>query len=320
MKKYIFLQGTNNYLITKRSQELISQINKDLNCECEVVLIDFEQNDFNDFLDQLLTVSLFQSPKIILVSNISKIKDYTPQTKKILLTFFKENTINTYIIVKSVSENTNHISFFEIVKLFFEIEQIGIPSKDELLTYTQEKFKQAGKRITISVVNTLLDKTGYDPALLDSEIEKLILYKGEDKEVTDSDLETVLPLAFEQDIFKLTKSYLTQDIDNAVSMFKLLISSQTSPHSILMLFEKTILNLYLLKRLMLQNLADSTIAKKMMISDGKLYYLKKDVESFTSKSLEQTISEISELDYQVKAGLIEPELGMELFLLKRRKN
>jgi len=72
----------------------------------------------------------------------------------------------------------------------------------------------------------------------------------------------------------------------------------------------------LTKELLREKKTFEDVMKYFAASKGRVYYMMKNAKEIDDNSLFQTIVRLEKLDYEIKSGLVDKNLGFEVFMLK----
>ena len=146
-----------------------------------------------------------------------------------------------------------------------------------------------------------------------NEIDKLIVYKGKDKNITYEDIELVITSNLENNIFKLTNMIMEKNTNNIIKVYKDLVRNNEDPIKILITISNQF-RLVLQVKLMVKNgFTDNEIISILKEHPYRIK-LSKQV-AISEKELKENILKLSELNKNIVLGKIEKEFGLEMFLL-----
>ena len=174
-------------------------------------------------------------------------------------------------------------------------------------------IKEKGFKINNSDINLIISKVGTDLSYLISEIDKLLMYKNDDKSINSEDIEKVIVKSLENNVFALTNAIMNNEKNKMFDIYNDLIKVGEDPTKLLIILSNQF-RLLLQVKLMKEN----GYTDNEMISTIKEhpYRIKLAKETNYSKTkLIKFIKSLSELDYKIKSGNIDRYLGFELFLL-----
>jgi len=125
---------------------------------------------------------------------MEQLLDYLPHMPASARLFFLEaRTLSAkHPLLKAAEDAENGY-----VRLFIR------PEGNALNRWVQRRVEEKGGRIAPRAVHLLVTNAGNDLALLDNELEKLVLYKGPEALIGGEDVELLCPFAAEASIFDL---------------------------------------------------------------------------------------------------------------------
>ena len=148
----------------------------------------YEGKDINpkELIDLSETLPFFKEKRMILVENSG---------------FFKNSCDDLAEYMSQVPESTCFVFVEEEVdkrsKLFKAASRTGsavefeTPKEDMLVRWILGRIQREGKKITQSVMQLFLSKTGSDMENIDKELEKLICYTLDKTEISAADVEAI---------------------------------------------------------------------------------------------------------------------------------
>jgi len=166
-------------------------INKSKLGELNISKYDLEFNMIKEILEDANTISLFDSNKLIIVENAFI---FSRTTKKIddvdlLEEYLKNNNSNVIIIFINYNEKIDSVK--KIVK---HIKEKGVIKEfNTLKNITSNVLKMFDDyKISSDAVQLLIDRVGNNLEIMYQEIEKLKIYKIDDKIITKEDTIIIL--------------------------------------------------------------------------------------------------------------------------------
>lgn len=306
------LYGTINYLINKE----ITKIIKDNNIE-EINVNKYDLNNIylNDIVNDASSMSLFDDKKIIIVDN-SYI--FTGTTKKTLeqdpiilenyLNNINDNTILIFIVNNDKLDErkkiTKLVKKIGIVKEFNSIDNISL---------VKQLFNDYN--ITNDNIKYLLERVGEDTTLLATEIEKIKIYKDNDKNITKEDITNLTSKSLEVNNFKLIDAIINKNKNEAFTLYQDRIKLNEEPIAIIIALANQIRIMYQVKQLYLNGYTENNIANILKIHPYRVKLANQNSKKYDSNILLNYLKELANLDISIKTGKIDKQLGLELFIL-----
>lgn len=241
------------------------------------------------------------------------------QEKEDLILKLFNNFPETTILIILVEGNANgKLKIVKEAKKTGKVIKITAPKYNELDKWIESKFKNKGKALTKQGVKFLEQMFSNNLQLLESEIEKICLYKYNTKKITMEDIMDIVSkdrLIEDNLIFSLTDALIDRQTGKAVSVFKEITQGGAVPLMILGTMVWQIRLLLTVKSLKEQGKNPDEIAR---IIKSHPYPVKKcygKSNSFTEKELEQMLERFLDANVNIITGKYEPELALELAII-----
>ncbi len=108
------------------------------------------------------------------------------------------------------------------------------PLKDQdCLMWTQLRAKAYGKHLGDMAARLLMDKLGTDLRLIDSELQKLTTYIGQNREITPADVDVAVGGVAETEIFRLTEAVMLKQRGKALELLERMLRQVDHPLQLL---------------------------------------------------------------------------------------
>ena len=292
----------------------IDEIKDALNMEFDVSKYDLEEDSIYDVIDDCNTISLFQDPKFIIVKSAERIESISDKQLKELLMALNDLESNNILIfcldLDNESKAKDKINKIKKYSLNIEIRLKNISLED----YTNNRMKNDGYIIDNDAINLLCS---YSSSLLQlrSNIEILECFKMDNKKIDINDIELLIRKPLEDNVYNLVNAVLKNDKKLAYSIYKdLMITDISSTNLVALLLNKfqEIYNAYYLVK---SKYSQQDIANLYNISPNRAYYVMNEARSANIYDIKKNIQDLNNLEYNIKSGKINQDLGFELFLL-----
>lgn len=103
---------------------------------------------------------------------------------------------------------------------------MGPRRAEDLLPWIGEQFRAAGKQIAPAAANVLLNTVGPDYDRLSNEIEKLVLFAGEETQISPAAVAECACPAEENTVFQLTDAIGARDVPKALAIVRTLLPKE----------------------------------------------------------------------------------------------
>lgn len=308
MKNNLFLIiGDDNKLIDFNLFKILDGIEYNNN---DKINYDMNNNSFQDVLDEASTISLFSSVKVIVVNNfdIDKINnneiDYLEK-------YISSKNKDVYIILianKVDSRKKNYKSF----KDNFTVINVSVDDNN-MYDYVLNKIKDNGYKIDNVNIEYFISKVGNDINDINNELDKLFIYKFNDKIINREDINLLTFDNIDNIIYEFTNAIIDRDYDRIKIMYDKFMLDNVSIDYLIISIAGSLKTAVIIKLLKSKNKSNQEIAK---IINKKEYYVKKMLDrlySYTIDDLKKYICKLANIDKNIKSG--KDNVGkFELFL------
>ncbi|MDD2377833.1 MAG: DNA polymerase III subunit delta [Bacilli bacterium] len=309
---YLFY-GKENFLIDKEIKKVLLDNNID---QINTNTYDLEVTLLKDVIDDAVTISLFSDKKAIICNNSHL---FTGSKKTILddnidtLDEYLDHPNPDTILIFTV--NADNID--DRKKIVKKMKKVGgvkdFNSNKNINNLVIQMFEDY--KVGNNTINLLIDRVGTDLNLLDKEVDKIKLYKLEEKEVTDNDVILLTNKNIDMDIFKLIDNIVLKNKERALETYYELLKYNEDPLSILIRLSNQFRVMYQSKELYQRGYTQKNISE---ILEAHPYYIQKVLEKGTiydNKEILKYINDLADLDFKIKSSGIDKEIAMELFII-----
>jgi DNA polymerase-3 subunit delta len=188
-------------------------------------------------------------------------------------------------------------------------------TKESYPDFIMKQLETENYTMNKSAIVRLCERTNYEFNLLMQELNKLKVYKIEDKVINEQDVLSLVPRNLEDNIFELTNAMILNDHAKTIEIYEDLMQQNEDPLRILNFIANKMRELFHAKLLLQKGFTKNDIATHFGYSSGRTYYLMKNASTQSLQQLEKHMKKLSQLDYEIKSGLKNKNLGLELYLL-----
>lgn len=306
------LYGTENYLIKKEIDKILNANSIE---KINVSEYNLEIDNFKDIIEDANTISLFADKKAIIVNNSyiftgKSIKN--ENDPELFLDYFKNANPDSIIIFIVDSEKLD-----ERKKIVKEIKKIGtvkdFNKKNDLTDILKNMFKDYN--ISIQDIRFMIDRCGNNLDILSQEVNKIKIYKDEDKNVTKEDIINLTSKNIDIDIFGFVDTIVNKNKNKALEIYKEMLINGEEPIKILVILANQFRIIYQAKELYKQGYSGNDIATMIGIHPYRIKLALEKARNYNSDTLLDYLEKLADLDYDIKIGNIESSLGLEMFIL-----
>lgn len=307
-----------NYLISSDDIEAlndkINEIKNSYNIEFDVIKYDLEEDDIYNIIDELTTISLFDNPKFIIVKSInyaSKAKE--TQITEMLKAMNNQDSNNVLVAtsLEKIDFKDENISRLRKYMIYFDIKIKNIPLEE----YAKTILNKNGYNIDDQAVNQLA-KYSLNLATLKNNINILMSYKNEDKNIKIADVSLMIKQPLDDNIYNLIDMVLNKNKKGIFKIYNDFKIEKIEPPVIIGYLINKFQEMYDVYILAKGGADQQAIMDLFNVSSGKAYYMLKNSKQVSIEEIKKNLDDLINLDYNIKTGRIDQHLGLELYLLR----
>lgn len=310
LKNVYLLYGTEDYLKRQYRDKLKHAL---VEPDDTMNFSAYEGKDINpkELIDLSETLPFFKEKRMILVENSG---------------FFKNSCDDLAEYMSQVPESTCFVFVEEEVdkrsKLFKAASRAGsvvefeTPKEDMLIRWILGRIQREGKKITQSVMQLFLSKTGSDMENIDKELEKLVCYTLDKTEISAADVEAICTGQTENKIFEMIDAISAKNQKKALDLYYDLLALKEAPMRILFLIARQFQNLLLIKSMSAKGYPAVSIAKTAGMPSFAVQKNLRQAGAFKINQLKEAIEDCGQAEEDVKTGRMADQLAVELLIVK----
>ncbi len=231
-----------------------------------------------------------------------------------LIEYFKAPNPSTVVVFYLKAKPDGKKNIVKVISRQGLVMEMGKLYGDNLAEWLKDMFTQQGKEIERSGLTQLLT-VGSDLAVLEKEVEKLVVYAGDAGRVTRNMVEECMSRTAESDVFKMVDAIGAQRSEDAVQYLREILLVGEPPIRVLLMISRQFQLLLSIKVLLDQGYSSKQTAGKLRLPQWLLAKLVKQSRNFTVEQLENAIMAAAKLDRQIKRSTINSGRAMEILIL-----
>lgn len=299
-----FIYGQEGFLINQEVNKLIKKYDID-----PIIYSNGESLD-NILLD-VSTASMFSDEKLIVIKNHPA---------------FEKEMDSKYFI--DAIENNND------VKVIFSYETAKLDKKISLIKFLLSnakctEFKSIDSKNVIPTIKKIVEEKGgtidnnaliqmanklpEDLRIIMNEVEKLLF---ENHHITISMVNTSIGEYLKDDFFALSNSLTARDPIGIMHAYKKKKAASEDATYIISQISSTLSLALTVSSYREQGLSNSDISEKLKIHIFRIKKASELISSSNGSNIKELIKSLAQLDADIKMGIIDPEHGIEVYLLK----
>jgi len=314
MKNFYLLYSSDGAILNKE----INDLEKKLDIS-DTDIIYYNIDDIDGIINEASTIGMFSLNKFIIINMDSYFKDKKDIPNiNLLENYFDSYNSNSYLVFVCNSDSID--SRKKIVNL---IKKYGIVKKLEvndnyLNDYVNNYLKDNGYKINNGDVVYFINRVGNNINNVTNELDKLMLYKINDKIINRNDIDLLTVENIDDSIYDLVNCILKNDNEKAIKLYNNFIDNGMDVNQIVAIVAAQIRLLYQVKRLYNSGKSNDEIAKILEFkSVYRVKYLLSDSYYYSESDLVKYLSKLADIDNAIKTSNGDGNMLMQLFIVKK---
>lgn len=314
MKNFYLLYSGDGAILNKEINDLEKKLDISDND-----IIYYNIDDIDGIINEASTIGMFSLNKFIIINIDSYFKDKKDIPNiNLLENYFDSYNSNSYLVFVCNSDSID--SRKKIVNL---IKKYGIVKKLEvndnyLNDYVNNYLKDNGYKINNGDVVYFINRVGNNINNVTNELDKLMLYKINDKIINRNDIDLLTVENIDDSIYDLVNCILKNDNEKAIKLYNNFIDNGMDVNQIVAIIAAQIRLLYQVKRLYNSGKSNDEIAKILEFkSVYRVKYLLSDSYYYSESDLVKYLSKLADIDNAIKTSNGDGNMLMQLFIVKK---
>ena len=292
----------------------IEEIKKGFELDVEPTLYNLDEEGTYAIVDELTTVSLFDETKLVIVRNAEGLlKNSDRAFLELLKAMNDQNSSNILILVFMGSVDTSNEQYQKLKRFssVFEAKTKNI----NLEEYATQRFKEEGYFVELDTIRLLVSYSD-SFSKLRGHMDQLECYKAEEKKITTSDVRLLISEPLEDNVYGLIDAVLTNNKKLMLKGYQDMKLRSMQASNLISLLINKFQELYNVNILIKAGMNQASLAELFHISSGRAYYMIKNAKEHSIETIKSHLEELNTLDYHIKTGKIDGNIGLEIYFLR----
>lgn len=274
---------------------------------------DLDNDSLSLAIQDAETISLFGDKKLVIIDNANMFTGTTSKDSDLIESYL--NHINDMTILILIVHNDKLDSRKKITKLINKVGTVKAFNDDlDNVSLVRKLLKDYD--IDYKTINLLIDRVGQNPLIIQNEINKIKIYKDQDKKITEEDVLNLTNKLIEIDIFKLIDYIVRKNKEKALELYYEMLKMNEEPIKIVVILANQFRIMYQAKELLKKGYSEKDIAGILKIHPYRVKLALQNSRSYTSEMLLKNLNALADIDIGIKTGKLNKNLALELFILK----
>lgn len=281
------------------------------------ITYDYEECNIKDVLEECSYNDLFGNKKLVVLNNATFLTGKTTLNDDSLESYVNNPNELTILILKVNEDKLDERK--KLVKLLKEKSTVklflSLDVKD-INAYIKNYFTSEEYKIDNTTIALIASRINGNTKVLNSELDKLMLYKISDKIITKNDVLKVITKYEEDNIFKLVDAVIKKDKPSIFTLYKGLIDNKEEPAVIMSLLSNNLRIILQSGILYKDGYSKDKIASYLKEHPYRISLALENSRLIEKKELINDLNKLAILDYQIKSGEVDRFKGLEAFFIE----
>ena len=309
---FYLLYGDDKALINKEIERLLEKLKLD-----DSSIIKYTINDIPSILEEAMTIGMFSNKKALIIDLNAYFTDKVVPDIDKLEEYFSSYNSDSYLIFYATREIDNRKKLVKLITSNGKVTKVE-PTSSYLTNYINECLKENNFKMNSLDITYFLTRSGNNIDNITNELNKLMIYKENDKTITRDDINLLVSDSLENSVYDLVNAILKDDKVLSEKLYNKFMSEKVDISSIINLLASQFRLLFQVKRLYNSGKTKEEIASILDIKNiYRINYLINDSYKYTDKEFIKYLSKLATLDKDIKSGNVNEEVFLELFIIKK---
>lgn len=310
MKSSIYLLVSDDeFLIEKKVLKILESVKTS---NTEIVKYDLEETPIERVVEDLDTCNFLCDKKIIIARNAffltgEKVKTSVIHDIDRFLKYLNHPSQDNILII-SCGKLDNRKKIVDVLNKVSNVELLDV-NLNKLVRVELGEYQMNDE-----VISFFVNYVGCDSARCISELEKLKLYKYDDKVITKEDIITCVSKTVDDSAFLLADAIINKDKKKAIEIYQAMLLHNQKITDIVPLVASKFRLMYQIKILEKKTTSLDDIASILGVKKYPVTLLRDVSYNYSDKQILTLLSLLADLDYNIKTSNVYEEVAFEQFI------
>ena len=310
MKNFYLIYGIDRSIIDNELDKLLKKLKID-----DVVKYRIPDTKIEDIIEDASIVGMFSSQKVIVVENATFFNaNKTIDNLSLLEEYLEHYNKDNYIIfIDNKDKIDTRKKITKKIKDIGEIISCNKEDREYFKSFINNYLQDSGYKL--DSIDYFLDYVGMDLNNMKTELDKLFMYKLEDKVIHNEDIKNICLRNYQDDIFTLTDAIIAKDTTKALDFTDMFLNNGYEEMQLIFLFASQFRFLFQVKRLANKNKNYKEIAQILEVNPYRVKFSLAKVARYTEDMILDELEKLAKMDTLIKSGKMNKHLALEMYIL-----
>ena len=321
IEHFYFLYGAERFYQVEIIKAIKRQLITDDNCDFNLETFDANSSSLNQWIGSVKTLPFLGGTKLVIVRNLHEVfsnkKDLEELNLQALIDYAKTPLAEACLVITADKVDRR----IKLIKTLTELKSAvcceapqNNAEKNKLWPWIQARAKESGYSISKNAAESLVNKVGDRPGTLVQELEKLLVYAGKNKSISESDITEVTGETKQEIIWDLNEALMGKQTERALKLLHNQLDNGVAPEQILGAISTQFRTVWEVKNYQEQRHPANQIAKKMGAHPFTVQKALKHTQKLSVQQLRRCHAELVQADRNLKSTSQREEV-MEALIL-----
>lgn len=305
------LYGLNTIELDKFIDKLLSD-----NSIENKIIYEYDSNNIKDVIEECSYNDLFGSKKLVILDNSTFLTSKNTLDSNDFNNYINNMNPNTILILKvreeKLDERKKLVKDLKNNAIFKEFKNIDIKDID---SFIKDYLNKEGYSIDFSSIREIKSRINSYTQVLTGELDKLMIYKIDEKIISVEDVKKVISCYDESIVFEFISSILKRDKAKIFTLYNEIIEKGEEPSVIISLLESNLRLLLQIDLLRSKGCSNDEIASIVKEKPSKIYAVSQSGYNLNKNDIITLLDKLFNLDYDIKTGEVDRFKALECFFI-----
>ena len=254
---------------------------------------------------------LMSDRRVVMVRDFDKLSNKDP-----LLSYLANPSPSTVLILVSTKPDFRTAFFKKIKEYATVVECKFLPEKD-VPSWIAARIEQRGKTIDVEAGRQLQTYVGRSLREIENEIDKLLIFIGSKASIGIADVNAVVGLTKQYNIFELQKAIGGAEVGRASDIMDRMLAMGERPLGMIIMLTKYFQKLWTIQDCLSRRMNTKEIGSVLKMSERQFYYLEEEMRrarELSQEDVERAFASLVDADERLKTSAGDERLVMTLLL------
>lgn len=301
----VTITGSNDYARRAELDKLVSAFTAE-HTDMAVERLDGEEASAARMRESIQSLPFLTARKLVVLREPSKQKAFAEQITDALAA-----VSDTTDLILYEPKLDKRLAYYKTLKKQTDLRDFADLDANGLARWASSYAAERGGSLAIADARLLIDRIGPSQQLVRSELDKLLSYQ---LQITRQVIELLTERTPQSTVFELLDAAFSRDADRAFRLYREQRALRVEPQAILAMIAWQVQVLAVVK-------AAGTMPAEQIAKEAKLnpFVVRKTqsiARRLTLMQIKQFVADLTKLDLQLKTTAIDPDDGLQLYLLR----